>query len=253
MSNAYLHQTVAVVGAFEFLRDIEARSVTSLTPADVLIAMEQHGVPEPSTLLGDLLASNILQRWGERIVLTTFGIKTLLLLEAVNGADVREVYRRLSHLDTTLRMYELVREGMTTQFLRSINDRPGFARLYFCSPWIGLDDRQQQQLVHAVVQEERHGHPPELLVLTRESGGADGGLDVFRRLGATIMLNPRLHTKLYIREPGQSGGYPMAIVGSQNLTRSRYLELGIRINADGVLVDQLIAYFWELSNASELE
>jgi hypothetical protein len=44
-----------------------------------------------------------------------------------------------------------------------------------------------------------------------------------------------------------SGGYSMAILGSQNLTRSNYLELGIRINSDSQIINKLIAYFWELS------
>ena len=236
----------------EFLREIEATSSTALPPEEILAAMVRAGVEDPRTLLTDFLASNLLQRWGDRVGLTTLGIRTLLLLEALNGADVRAIYRRLSDYDSTLRMYELVREGMTGQFLRSINDRPGFARLYFCSPWIRLDIRQRQMLVHAVVQEEKHGLAPEVLVITRldKDDHADESLEVFRQLRATIFFNARLHTKLYIREPGQSGGYPMAIVGSQNLTRSQHLELGIRINADSVMVDQLIAYFWELCNAS---
>lgn len=253
MAFAHLHETVGALGAFDFLREIEASSSAALTPEEVLAMMARAGVEDPPTLLTDFLASNLLQRLGDGVGLTTLGITTVLLLEALNGADVRAIYRRLSHYDSTLRMYELVREGMTGQFLRSINDRPGFARLYFCSPWIGLDAKQRAMLVHAVVQEEKQGHAPELLVITRRDGATQrppAGVEVFRELGATIFLNQRLHTKLYIREPGRSGGYPMAIVGSQNLTRSQYLELGIRINADSVMVDQLIAYFWELCNAS---
>ena len=42
----------------------------------------------------------------------------------------------------------------------------------------------------------------------------------------------------------------MAIVGSQNLTKSNYLELGIRINSDNQVIDHLIAYFWEITNYS---
>lgn len=252
MRVTHLHQTVAAPGALEFLREIEAMSATALPSRAILAAMVRVGVEDPPTLLTDFLASNLLQRWGDRVGLTTLGIRTLLLLEALNGADLRAIYRRLSHYDSTLRMYELVREGMTEEFLRSINQRPGFARLYFCSPWIRLDTRQQQMLVHAVVQEEKHGRAPEVLVMTRpaEDEQAQAHLQVFRQLGASIFFNARLHTKLYVREPGQGGGYPMAIVGSQNLTRSQYLELGIRINADSVMVDQLIAYFWELCNAS---
>lgn len=252
MTVGHLHQTMGAEGAFELLRELEASGATGLPLEEVLRAMARVGVEDPPALLDDLLAANLLQRSGDRIGLSTFGIRTLLLVEALNGADVREVYRRLSHYDSTLRMYELVREGMTGQFLRSINDRPGFSRLYFCSPWIRLDTRQRQMLVHGVIQEEKQGTIPELFVITRPDPGkeAQAALAVFRGLHATLFFNARLHTKLYIREPGQSGGFPMAIVGSQNLTRSQYLELGIRVNADTVMVDQLIGYFWELCNTS---
>lgn len=252
MTVGHLHQALGAQGAFEFLRELEREPATALGPEDILAIAARAGVDDPPALIADLVAANVLQQWGERVGIATLGIRALLLLEALNGADLREIFRRLSHYDNSLRMYELVREGMTTEFLHSINDRPGSARLYFCSPWIRLDDQQSQMLVHAVVQEERRGRGPELLVITRPDNrdGAQEALDVFRELRATVFLNGRLHTKLYIREPGQSGGYPMAIVGSQNLTRSQYLELGIRINADSVMVDQLIGYFWELCNAS---
>ena len=42
----------------------------------------------------------------------------------------------------------------------------------------------------------------------------------------------------------------MAIVGSQNLTRSNHLELGIRVNNDSRMIDELIRYFLELTSYS---
>jgi len=237
------------------MQELEASGATALQVDDILAYMSRSGVEDPAGLLEDFLASSLLQRLGDGIGLTTSGVRALLLVEALNGGDLRDVYRRLSAYDSTLRMYELVREGMTGQFLGSLIDRPGFARLFLCSPWIRFDARQKQMLAHAVIQEEKQGMAPELLVITRPETGVDAqaALHVLRKLGASIFFNTRLHTKLYIREPGQSGGYSMAIVGSQNLTKSQYLELGIRINADGLLVDQLIAYFWKLSNSSREE
>ncbi|MGH7864520.1 MAG: hypothetical protein ACREQB_05995, partial [Candidatus Binataceae bacterium] len=205
--------------------------------------------------LANFTAAGLLQWYGHRIGLSTFGIRAKLLLEALNGGDASDVYRRLTPYDSTLRMYELVREGMTHEFLRSINDRPGFARLYFCSPWISLHAKQEAMLAHAVVQAEKRGPPPELFLITRPVGAGrltpPETIKPFRDLAATVFLNRRLHTKLYIREPDQSGGYSMAIVGSQNLTKSQHIELGIRINADSVMVNHLIGYFWELANASQ--
>jgi phosphatidylserine/phosphatidylglycerophosphate/cardiolipin synthase-like enzyme len=141
---------------------------------------------------------------------------------------------------------------MTKLFLRSINERPGFRRLYLCSPWISLDQRDVVMLAHAVLQvQEKRGERPEIVVIVRPE--QDGPVRVpasvvpLRELGATIFLNSRLHTKLYIREPDSNGGYAMAIVGSQNLTKSSYIELGLRINSDSQMIYQLIAYFWEIT------
>jgi hypothetical protein len=38
------------------------------------------------------------------------------------------------------------------------------------------------------------------------------------------------------------------VVGSQNLTCSMNLELGIKINSDSHIINQLIGYFWDVSN-----
>jgi hypothetical protein len=249
----HLSETVGVRGAYETLRSLEVSSVTAYSAEQIEALMEQCGIDEPQANLENFVAANLLHRDGDQFGLTTLGIRTCLLLEAINGGDLKDIYRRLSRLDTSLRMYELIREGMTKSFLQNLCDRPGFGRLYFCSPWINLDQRQQDMLAHAVVQvERRRGNRPEILVITRPEKGTDRAipatLKLFQDLGATIFLNKRLHTKLYIREPDTSGGYAMAIVGSQNLTRSRYLELGIRINSDGQMIDQLIAYFLELTS-----
>jgi hypothetical protein len=252
---AHLSETVGLRGAYEILRELEASSITALPVGHVSALMERCGVTNPRTTVEDFVAANLLHRDGERLGLTTLGIRTCLLLEAINGADLKDIYRRLGRLDTTLRTYELIREGMTRTFLRNVNERPSFGRLYLCSPWISLDRKQEDMLTHATMQVERtRGTRPEILVITRPDEGTDltvpGALRLFRDLGATVFLNKRLHTKLYIREPDTSGGYSMAILGSQNLTKSNYIELGIRINSDGQMIDQLIAYFWEITNHS---
>ena len=214
--------------------------------------MAASGVEQPRHTFEDLVAAGVLQVLGVDFGLSTFGIRTVVLLEALNGGDLRLAYDRLSNLDGTLHSYELVREGMTDAFLQNVNARPGFVRLYLCSPWIGLSDHNRNLLVHSLHSAEASGERPELLVLTRPGGdgSAPSGIAPLQKLGATVFLNPRLHTKLYIREPGRRGGFSMAVVGSQNLTRSNYLELGIRINSDSAMIDRLIAYFWSLSYES---
>jgi hypothetical protein len=225
-----------------------------LSQDEISAVMTSAGVESPLSALGEFVASHLVSRNVDQFALTTSGIRATLLLEALNGGDLKDIFRRLSQLDSNLRMYELVREGMTEIFLRNINERPGFRRLYICSPWISFSRRHEELLTHAIHQVElTRGVQPEILIITRP--GDDGvsiptSLDRLRALGASIFLNKRLHTKLYIREPDTSGGYSMAIVGSQNLTKSRYLELGVRINSDSQMIDRLIGYFLELTNHS---
>lgn len=250
-----LNEVVGLPGTFAFLRRVERDSSSTAFPPDLLLEqMDASGVVEPAALLEDMLSENLLGWQGDRIGLTPLGIRTTLLVEALNGGDIRSVYERLSHHDIGLQMYELVREGMTREFVQSLVGRPGFGRLYICSPWINLGPRLLEITMHAVIQAEERGLRPEIWVITRPEQGtndvAPAGVSALQDLGATVVLNARLHTKLYIREPDVNGGYSMAILGSQNLTGSHYFELGIRINADGRLINQLIVYFVDLMNAS---
>jgi|GEM_PF-1036895 hypothetical protein len=250
-----LNEVVGIPGTFAFLRRIERDSSTTAFPPNyVLEQMDASGVVDPVALLDDMLSENLLGWQGNRIGLTPLGIRTTLLAEALNGGDIRAVYERLSHHDVGLQMYELVREGMTRQFVESLVRRPGFGRLYICSPWINLGPRLSEITMHAVIQAETRRMRPEIWVITRPEPGTNDvpppGVAGLRDLGAAVVLNTRLHTKLYIREPDANGGYSMAIVGSQNLTGSQYFELGIKINADSRLIGQLIVYFVDLMNAS---
>lgn len=256
MASAYIHEVVAELGAYPFLQRLEREcsSRGPLDPSYVRTDLFELDEENPDYLMEQLFAAGLLTWRGDRIALSDLGSRTALLLEALNSGNIRSVFERLAEYDSTLRMYELVREGMTEGFLDSLTKRPGFKRLYICSPWVSLTQRNKDALMSAFLREERRGVDPELLVITRPRQGTTSAppedVEALRELGATIFLHPSLHTKLYIREPGPRGGDITAVVGSQNLTQSKYLELGIRINSDTRLVNQLIAYFFDLTNTS---
>lgn len=212
-----------------------------------------HGASAPHSLLDRLINANLLQWIGDRLAISRHGRKTQLLIRAIEGGDLADIYRRLQRIDGRP-SYQLVREGMTEAFFADLSQASGrVGTLYLCSPWINASERAIQNLQYSFLQRTRRSvHDPELLVLTRppDEEADSSSLAPFRSLGARVFFHPRLHSKLYIREPDQSGGTPLAVVGSQNLTRSRYLELGIRIAGDDQLVRQLIRYFMELANVS---
>lgn len=217
-----------------------------------------NGAVSPSDLFDRLLHSNVLQSIGERFGLSANGRRLSLLLAAINGADIHDTYLRIRRIDGIAAAYELVRQGMTRLFFESLVDSPGFGTLYVCSPWINPSERDIAKLKYAVLkQEERRGALPEILVITRPPDdrpkGAEDGLQPFRDVGAKVYYNKKVHSKLYIREPDVGGGTLLAIVGSENLTRSNYLELGIQISGDDQIINQLIKHFLELTNISEEE
>ena len=248
MNSAVLTTILGSEGAFQVLGKLQRSSVTSYPTKELATLIESCGVADPVVTVDELLEANLLYRRRDGLAITRFGMRTALLLEAIHGGDLRDVWRRLSSLDPGLRTFELIRNQLTTAFLSGLSRRPGFRRLYICSPWISLDTRQRQLLTHAVMREA----DPEIFVITRPTsdGGPPHGVKPLLDLGATLFLNRSLHTKLYIREPDASGGALVAILGSQNLTKSTYLELGIQIRGDSTLVQNLIRYFFDVSNES---
>lgn len=247
---------VAKSGVEPLLKHLMEASETAFLRRDIESALTDLGVAVPSQVVDELVEARLLQQQGSGMAISRDGQRASLLIEALNGGDIERTYARLRQVNGLGSMYELVRQGMTTKFFESLMERPGFARLYVCSPWINPSDREASILRHASLQmERRSGRPPEVFVITRppehQPRGAEEGIRPFRDIGARVFLHSRLHSKLYIREPDANGGYLMAIVGSENLTRSNNLELGIQINSDGRLIDQLIAHFWELTTYTQ--
>ena len=244
---------MATPGVDLTLRDLAGAPDSAYPRVHLEDALYDHGAPAPDSLLDRLINANLLQWIGDRLAISKNGRKVHLLMQAIEGGDLADIYRRLQRIDGQ-ESYELVREGMTEAFFAGLNRTSGrLGTLYLCSPWINASERAIRNLQYSFLQRPaRSTQDPELLVLTRppRDGADPPSLAPLRDLGARIFYHSRLHSKLYIREPDQSGGTLLAVVGSQNLTRSRYLELGIRITGDDQLVRQLIRYFLELTNVS---
>jgi hypothetical protein len=92
-----------------------------------------------------------------------------------------------------------------------------------------------------------------VLVKTPDLPEVKKTLDVLRSMGAQVVEKPRLHSKLYMREPGPSGGLSLAILGSENLTRPKWIELGIEIRNDSYILSRLRSYFFEVYGRAQGE
>jgi hypothetical protein len=241
-------------GVVVTLEKLAGGNTTALPRTVLEDIFAEQGASSPNEAVEHCMQANLLEPFGPRLGISSFGRRTLLLIEAIEGGDVEHIFRRLRRMTGARETYELVRQGMTSRFFASLVEHPGVARLFFCSPWIHPTEKEAGILRHTAFQIAKRGRKLEVLVLTRPPEmmpkGIAGGLDCFKDVGAQFFFHARLHSKLYIREPDANGGFLMAIVGSQNLTRSNHLELGIRINNDSRMIDELIRYFLELTSYS---
>jgi hypothetical protein len=254
-----LLDVLARSGVDDFLKSLIHTSDSTHARPLLEDKLADAGSTSASGTLDELLDLQILQRVGPRFGISQYGHRIALLLEAMRGGDIEQIYRRLRQLEGFDERYELVRQGMTTRFLGTLAERPYFGRLYFCSPWINLNEKEAALVRHGLIKSQGtgSGKNPEILVITRPlDEHPDGirtsglGIQPLVDMGAKVYFLKKVHTKLYIREPDENGGYSTALVGSENLTQSNYLELGIQIHGDNQLIAQLIAHFIELTSYS---
>lgn len=240
-------------GAYECLAELGRRPF-ALSRPEVVEFLREYCEDQGDHLLLALRDSGIVTEVGRECGLTTAGIRAHLLLEAINGGDLSEVVRRLRGIDPRLRMYDLVTAGMTGTFVHSLYSQPDFRRVYICSPWIHLRKKAFRRLMQALFKADSAGSPrAEILVITRPVNGNDPRqaalyetLLGLAKLGADIVFHSHLHAKLYIREPVARGGLSMAILGSENLTIQKWIELGVRITNDSEMIGKLVRYYFDL-------
>ena len=186
--------------------------------------------------------------------LTSRGKISLILSDMIEGGSLKEGIKILSPY--TVKEFELLTENVTDTFLEMIYKRRIFQNIYLCSPWIQIKE-QKRKLLQKVIRDSKKslGEKMNILVIVRppnlktEFGKKiNETLQWLERLGGDISLVKRLHTKLYIAEPGSSGGLFFAIFGSENLTGARNIELGIKIINNTSILNKLITYFFDIYN-----
>jgi len=254
MTSQALSEIVGKATVYALLQDL-SKYESGISQTELYDLMRDSSVEDPDVLFTELLGRGLLSQYGGRYVLSTPGRHAHLLVAGLNGMTIEDVLRELRRISPDLMPYELVQEGMTAEFIRSLLDRPDFQRVYICSPWIILTDKMKYHLRQAFYAAnelaDSGGYETDLLCVCRPPEGSDEQKERMAdsikflkdSLGAEIVTHKRLHSKLYIRDPAPTGGLQVAVVGSQNLTGSNNLELGIRIRNDGVLIGKLISYF----------
>lgn len=234
------------LNGLEYLQDFDEEFILDL--------MNRHGVNNTSSILPQVISSGILGSMNSDYFLSKLGKRSLHLINGLNGGSLSYVFDKLNQIFPSLTRYEIVTDGMTDVFISGLNSKPDFRRLFICSPWIGLNNKRKAKLASAIYKAESNfNNKVSITVITRpissEDPSYDKFLDSFRFLismGAEIVLNKSLHSKLFIRDPGVKGGLRLCIVGSENLTRSHNIELGIKITNDSQMHTKLIRYFYSI-------
>ena len=150
MTTELLSEVVGQRGLFQLLEVMDGWDL-AFPSKDVFEAMETLNISDSDIVFEQLRSEGLLSNVGGNLVsLTTRGLTTHLLLQAINGSDIQDVYRRLTALYPQWAQYQVVRDRMTQDFIRELYDRPDFGRLYLCSRWIYLDKRPRGRLAQAV-------------------------------------------------------------------------------------------------------
>ena len=242
-------------GVYSLLNRIYERS-SVIDSLEINSLMKNVGVSEE--VFSELNRAGLLIESSIGFYISSLGKKITLLLRAINDEEeISEVFQQLTYIYPNLRPYELITESITDYFIDSLYTRSDFIRVYICSPWIRLDENHIEKIKSAVFTASKRYTNLQILIITLpleryRDRKATETLKVLKQIGAEIVINSRLHAKLYISEPGPAGGNHYAIFGSENLTGRKNIELAIKIQNDNEILRKLNLYFYEIWQESQI-
>jgi hypothetical protein len=254
--SALLSAVIAKPGVYRLIGQVYA--ATDALQSGVFQQMcRSSGVRDQDVLA--LFEAGLLYRTPGTVRVTTFGQRVTLLVRALNGdEELASLIQKLGHLYPQLKPYDLITSQVTDYVLDVFGVRRDFIRLYLCSPWIRLEQRQWDKLRAAVWgAREKYSNVQVLVITQPERGYKDKyawqrTTEELGRLGAQVVVNDKLHAKLYISEPGPQGGTHYAVFGSENLTGAGNVELALKIENDNEILGKLTAFFLGIQAQSQL-
>lgn len=250
-----LSEIVGQKGAYFLLNELYTKNKI-INTNELTNLIEEVNVSDE--LFSELTRSGLFNETPKGFYISTLGEKITLLLKAINNEEeISNVFQQLTFLYPSLRPYELITESITDYFIDTVYKRPDFIRLYICSPWIRLDNEHIEKIQNSIFTAQKRYKNVQILIITLpleryRDAKATKTLKLLRQLGADIVINSRLHTKLYMSEPGPCGGNYFAILGSENLTGRRNIELAIKIQNDNNCLRKLNLYFYDIWQKSKI-
>src|SRR5690349_14815799 len=109
---ASIAHVIGKPGVEPLLQHLVGLREVSLPRDEIENHLLELGATSPALLLDEMMEANLVHHIGPRIGVSDFGHRATLLIEALNGGDIAEIFPRLRQLSGLPEMYELVREGM---------------------------------------------------------------------------------------------------------------------------------------------
>jgi len=259
------YKIVAKEGSYEILKflDVQGKSLLG----------ELFGYMEKSGFFVDEIAERVveLERIGfiarsprkkKSILsyrLTSEGKEAVSLVDIINGDPLSSILERIPTLRNSA--FTLITHDITNYFIDDLASRQDFSEVFICSPWIRLFPDTLNDLEHIFKNTLKLTRSnPKLHMITRPISETPAGASErswvtqiratllwFKEKGAEIVFAPNLHTKLFIVFGKE---FQTAIIGSENLTGAKNIELGIRIS-DSVIVNKLYIYWEDIYNSAK--
>ncbi|AMM40021.1 hypothetical protein HS1_000215 [Candidatus Desulfofervidus auxilii] len=248
-----ISEIVGQEGVYSLLTSLYKEKDT-FTTSELNELLKETGISD--NLFSELVRFGLFIETKDGFYISSLGQKITLLLKAINeDEEIFQVFQELTYFYPNLRPYEIITESITNYFIDNLYNRPDFIRVYICSPWIRLDRGHIEKIESAIYKASKQYKNIQVFVITLpieryRSRKAIDTLRNLKQLGADIVVNDKLHAKLYISEPGPLGGEYYAIFGSENLTGRGNIELAIKIKNDNEILRKLNSYFYEIRQES---
>jgi hypothetical protein len=252
------YKIIAEKGSYELLRFLDIHGKSS--EDDLLSYLQEDGFFSSGVKRRLIELQNVgfvnkqhgKNKFLENYVLTAEGKEAICLIDVINGAPLSSAFEAVNRTSN----FTLITHDMTNYFIDELSCQRDFSELYICSPWIRLMPNDMANLSHILDSARKiNGVNPRIHVLTRPLAKSitesdpwnkqiQSSVSWLKEKGADIAYVCNLHTKLFIIF---GRNFSKALFGSENLTGSKNIELGIRI-VDSQIVEKLYIYWEDIYN-----
>src|SRR5262249_24702586 len=98
MKSSELLELLANAGITDTLDHLAAENTTAFPRSALEDIFADHGANSSADAVENCMQANLIEPFGSRFGISNFGRRTLLLVEALEGGDIADIYRRLRRM-----------------------------------------------------------------------------------------------------------------------------------------------------------